>query len=297
MSHLIDQLGALRNELYGISRGTISKENLSEIDRKVSDFLEAHGSEFFQDDENAHSKLSVIENMRALIKKALPAKLYETRIEPRGPKRRKIQADREILLKKIATISGRLQSICNTRDRRIHDYIQPELFTRHLAQFLEAKDIVKLRAAGTLNKKDMEKAFCVLMNQKSATLVDFRCKTLDEAFKLIRRNRRNIETLDLSYFYKELNHEHLEEIARNFPKLKNLNLGYFEIKDAGLTHLSKLPLQKLHFLYCQEITDNGLKHLSKLPLQYLNIWSLPLVTDAGLEDLRRSHPNTMMIIS
>ena len=58
-----------------------------------------------------------------------------------------------------------------------------------------------------------------------------------------------------------------------------------DITNAGLTHLSSLPLDTLNMSYCYCITDAGVAHLSSLPLHTLDMSYCYGITDAGVAHL------------
>jgi hypothetical protein len=68
--------------------------------------------------------------------------------------------------------------------------------------------------------------------------------------------------------------------------LKRLNLsGCFKITHAGLAHLTGIPLKRLNLSGCFKITDAGLAHLTGIPLKRLNLSGCFEITDAGLAHL------------
>ncbi len=78
----------------------------------------------------------------------------------------------------------------------------------------------------------------------------------------------------------------LQDIATRFPNLRSLDLSDCKtISDAGLAHLSTLPLQSLDLSHCYSITNEGLAHLSGLPLHSLSL-KFNTITNEGLAHLR-----------
>ena len=74
-------------------------------------------------------------------------------------------------------------------------------------------------------------------------------------------------------------------------KLTNLSLGFNNIRDTSLTHLTPLTtLDTLGISYCVAVTDKGIRSgiLQKMThLKRLNLRGLKQITDAALEDLVR----------
>jgi hypothetical protein len=73
---------------------------------------------------------------------------------------------------------------------------------------------------------------------------------------------------------KKIIDDKLLKIIKLYSNLKYLDLSECcNITDAGLAHLSTLPLQSLNLNWCHNITNTGLAHLSALPLQSLHVES------------------------
>jgi len=82
----------------------------------------------------------------------------------------------------------------------------------------------------------------------------------------------------------------MEPTPEDLKKLNALDLGYSNITDEGLKHISGLTSLQNLYLYENQITDEGLKHLSSLTsLQKLSL-SVNRITDDGIKYIKSKLP-------
>lgn len=96
-----------------------------------------------------------------------------------------------------------------------------------------------------------------LKNLKTLCLVGTKVKPLD--LRCLKDSRSSLEELR---FAAGKGGESIQFLVKNFPNLKKLTLGNFEIQDGDLAFLTQLNnLEQLDISGCEKITDEGLRAL------------------------------------
>jgi hypothetical protein len=127
-----------------------------------------------------------------------------------------------------------------------------------------------------------------LINAGEATFEDFGCKTIEEAFEIIKKAGIKTERFKIPKGV-EIQEGHFKQIKEACPSLKSLDLRnclYSSFTNASFTHLKDLPLEHLNLSGCHQLTNAALAPLKDLPLQHLDLRGCSNITYAGLTHLK-----------